>query len=149
MRLIRLLGAVLVVPLGELRDRHDAVSLRHVDQPDALGRAAGQAARIILAGFLDQHVLLPAELQVRHCPGHTPGHVVFFSRRARVAFVGDVLFAGSIGRTDLPGGNPRQILRSIEDKLLPLPEETIVVPGHGPNTTIGREKERNFFLRGL
>jgi glyoxylase-like metal-dependent hydrolase (beta-lactamase superfamily II) len=62
---------------------------------------------------------------------------------------GDTLFRGSIGRTDLPGGDGKQILRSIHDKLLPLPEETMVFPGHGDVTTIGREKESNYFLRGL
>ena len=78
-----------------------------------------------------------------------PGGAVRNGSFVIVDYAGDTLFRDSIGRTDLPGGNPRQILRSIEDQLLHLPEETIVVPGHGPNTTIGREKERNPFLQGL
>ncbi len=90
-----------------------------------------------------------AEFQVLHTPGHTQGSISLWIPAENKLIAGDTLFRDSIGRTDLPGGNPRQILRSIEDKLLSLPEETVVVPGHGPNTTIGREKERNPFLQGL
>ena len=86
-------------------------------------------------------------LQVRHCPGHTPGHVVFHSPEARRAFVGDVLFAGSVGRTDLPGGDPDTLIASIEDKLLPMGDDTVFIPGHGPESTIGRERATNPFLR--
>jgi hydroxyacylglutathione hydrolase len=89
-----------------------------------------------------------AEFRVLHTPGHTQGSISLWIPTENKLIAGDTLFRDSIGRTDLPGGNPRQILRSIEDKLLPLPEETVVVPGHGPNTTIGREKERNPFLQG-
>jgi len=91
----------------------------------------------------------PAEFRVLHTPGHTQGSISLWIPAEKKLIAGDTLFRDSIGRTDLPGGNPRQILRSIEDKLLGLPEETVVVPGHGPNTTIGREKERNPFLQGL
>jgi hydroxyacylglutathione hydrolase len=91
----------------------------------------------------------PAEFRVLHTPGHTQGSVSLWIPTENKLIAGDTLFRDSIGRTDLPGGNSRQILRSIEDKLLALPEETIVVPGHGDNTTIGREKERNPFLQGL
>lgn len=91
----------------------------------------------------------PAEFHILHTPGHTQGSTSIWIPSENKLIAGDTLFRDSIGRTDLPGGNPRQILRSIEDKLLPLPEETIVVPGHGPNTTIGREKERNPFLQGF
>jgi len=90
-----------------------------------------------------------AEFRVLHTPGHTQGSISLWIPAENKLIAGDTLFRDSIGRTDLPGGNPRQILRSIEDKLLGLPEETLVVPGHGPNTTIGREKERNPFLQGL
>jgi hydroxyacylglutathione hydrolase len=90
-----------------------------------------------------------AEFRVLHTPGHTQGSISLWIPGENKLIAGDTLFRDSIGRTDLPGGNPRQILRSIEDKLLGLPEETVVVPGHGPNTTIGREKERNPFLQGL
>ena len=85
--------------------------------------------------------------QVIHCPGHTPGHVVFFLPRARLAFVGDVLFAGSIGRTDFPRGDHAALLASIHDKLLPLGDEVRFVPGHGPMSTFGEERQSNPFLR--
>lgn len=87
--------------------------------------------------------------QVMHTPGHTQGSSSVYIAPARKLVAGDTLFRDSIGRTDLPGGNSRQILLSIKDKLLELPDETVVIPGHGPNTTIGRERERNPFLRGL
>jgi hydroxyacylglutathione hydrolase len=90
-----------------------------------------------------------SEFRVLHTPGHTQGSISLWIPAENKLIAGDTLFRDSIGRTDLPGGNPRQILRSIEDKLLGLPEETVVVPGHGPNTTIGREKERNPFLQRL
>ena len=87
--------------------------------------------------------------QVIHCPGHTPGHVVLFEPRERKVFVGDVLFAGSIGRTDLPGGSSEQLLDSITKKLLPLGDDVEVYSGHGPVTTIGEERRSNPFLTGL
>jgi glyoxylase-like metal-dependent hydrolase (beta-lactamase superfamily II) len=80
------------------------------------------------------------------CPGHCPGSVVLFERRERVAFVGDVLFAGSVGRTDLPGGSQEALLSSIREKLLPLGDDVRVLSGHGPVTTIGRERRTNPFL---
>ena len=80
-------------------------------------------------------------------PGHTPGSICLWIPAERKLVAGDTLFLDGIGRTDLPGGDGRQILRSIRDKLLPLPEETVVIPGHGENTTIGREKQFNYFLR--
>ena len=97
----------------------------------------------------DTLILGPAEFRVLHTPGHTQGSISLWIPAENKVLAGDTLFRDSIGRTDLPGGNPRQILRSIEDQLLRLPEETIVVPGHGANTTIGRERERNPFLQGL
>jgi glyoxylase-like metal-dependent hydrolase (beta-lactamase superfamily II) len=84
--------------------------------------------------------------EVRHAPGHSPGHVVLVGHG--VAFAGDVLFAGSIGRTDLPGGDYETLLASIERELLSLPDDTIVYPGHGPETTVGRERRTNPFLTG-
>lgn len=86
------------------------------------------------------------ELQVLHCPGHTPGHVVFFSVERRIALVGDVLFAGSVGRTDLPGGNHRQLLESIRNRLWPLGDDVVFIPGHGPRSTIGQERRMNPFV---
>lgn len=86
------------------------------------------------------------ELQVRHCPGHTPGHVIFFSREYRLALVGDVLFAGSIGRTDLPRGDHATLIRSIRDQLWPLGADVTFIPGHGPTSTFGEERESNPFV---
>jgi len=85
---------------------------------------------------------------VIHCPGHTPGHVVLFEAEERKVFVGDVLFAGSIGRTDLPGGSTQQLLDSIKNKLLTLGDDVEVFSGHGPMTTIGEERLTNPFLTG-
>ena len=86
------------------------------------------------------------ELQVRHCPGHTPGHVIFFSPAHRLALVGDVLFAGSIGRTDLPRGDHATLIRSIREQLWPLGEDVTFIPGHGPTSTFGAERESNPFV---
>jgi hydroxyacylglutathione hydrolase len=87
--------------------------------------------------------------EVRHCPGHTPGHVIFYSAAHKFAIVGDVLFDGSIGRTDLPRGDSATLLASIRDQLLTLPDDTTFLPGHGPTSTIGEQRKRNPFLRGL
>jgi glyoxylase-like metal-dependent hydrolase (beta-lactamase superfamily II) len=84
---------------------------------------------------------------VLHCPGHSPGSVVFFNAAQRLAIVGDVLFAGSIGRTDLPGGNHQQLLTAIKHKLLPLGDDVAFISGHGPTSTIGRERASNPFLQ--
>lgn len=86
--------------------------------------------------------------EVLDCPGHCPGSVAFFERRERVVFTGDVLFAGTIGRTDLPGGDLDVLLRSIREKLLPLGDDVRVLAGHGPETTLGAERRRNPFLIG-
>jgi hydroxyacylglutathione hydrolase len=83
---------------------------------------------------------------VIHCPGHTPGHVVFFHPQMRCAFVGDVLFAGSIGRTDFPRGNHPDLIRSIREGLFPLGDDVRFVPGHGPVSTFGRERQTNPFV---
>jgi hydroxyacylglutathione hydrolase len=84
--------------------------------------------------------------EVAHTPGHTPGHVVIHNREAKIAFVGDVLFAGSIGRTDMPRGDHQQLIDSITTKLWPLGEEMRFVPGHGPTSTFGRERRTNPFV---
>ncbi|MEO8124588.1 MAG: MBL fold metallo-hydrolase [Burkholderiales bacterium] len=87
-------------------------------------------------------------LAVRHCPGHTPGHVVFHSAEAKRAFVGDVLFAGSIGRTDFPGGDHATLIASITERLWPMGDDTVFIPGHGPESTFGRERQTNPFVGG-
>jgi glyoxylase-like metal-dependent hydrolase (beta-lactamase superfamily II) len=85
-------------------------------------------------------------LQVIHCPGHTPGHVVFFHAPSRLAFVGDVLFQGSIGRTDFPRGNHQMLIDSITRKLWPLGDDVTFVPGHGSPSTFGHERRSNPFV---
>jgi hydroxyacylglutathione hydrolase len=85
-------------------------------------------------------------LEVLHCPGHTPGHIVFFLRAGRLALVGDVLFRGSIGRTDFPRGDYATLIDSIRGKLWPLGDEVTFIPGHGPNSTFGRERRDNPFV---
>jgi glyoxylase-like metal-dependent hydrolase (beta-lactamase superfamily II) len=87
--------------------------------------------------------------KVIHCPGHTPGHVVLFAPNERKVFVGDCLFAGSIGRTDLPGGSTEQLMDSLFNKILPLGDDVQVYSGHGPTTTIGEERLTNPFLTGV
>jgi glyoxylase-like metal-dependent hydrolase (beta-lactamase superfamily II) len=87
-------------------------------------------------------------LHVRHCPGHTPGHVVFHSPELQRAFVGDVLFAGSIGRTDFPGGDHDTLIASITQRLWPMGDETVFIPGHGPESTFGRERQTNPYVGG-
>lgn len=84
--------------------------------------------------------------EVFHCPGHAPGHVVYFDRKARFAHVGDVLFNGSVGRTDLPGGDHAALIRSIKEKLLPLGDDVGFICGHGPGSRFGDERRSNPFL---
>jgi glyoxylase-like metal-dependent hydrolase (beta-lactamase superfamily II) len=83
---------------------------------------------------------------VLHCPGHTPGHIVFFHAPSRLALVGDVLFNGSIGRTDFPRGDYATLIRSIRERLLPLGDDVVFIPGHGPTSTFGEERQSNPFL---
>ena len=86
---------------------------------------------------------------VRHCPGHTRGHVVFAEESHKKVFVGDCLFLGSVGRTDLPGGSHEQLMESIEQQIMSLDDDVVVYSGHGPETTIGRERANNPFLTGV
>lgn len=85
-------------------------------------------------------------LNVVHCPGHTPGHVVFFESQSQIAFVGDVLFQGSVGRTDFPRGDHATLIRSITERLWPLGDEVTFVPGHGPTSTFGQERKTNPYV---
>jgi len=85
--------------------------------------------------------------EVLHCPGHTPGHIVFVHKDARFAIVGDVLFQGSVGRTDFPYGDHTALIRAIFDKLLPLGDDVVFLCGHGPGSTIGAERANNMFLQ--
>ncbi len=96
----------------------------------------------------DTVVIGGQDFAVLHCPGHTPGHVVFVSQALRVALVGDVLFRGSIGRTDFPYGDHAALIAAIEGKLLPLGDDIAFLCGHGPGSSFGHERQRNPFLRG-
>jgi len=132
-----------------LLNEHDLPLLRMMNvQADWLGVAAPEVAppdenaREGLVVGVANH-----KAEVLHTPGHTPGSICLHFAPEKILFAGDTLFAGSIGRTDLPGGDGRQILRSIHDRLLPLPDETRVIPGHNKETTIGAERERNPWLK--
>src|SRR5882724_10255393 len=124
---------------------------RRMDMQAAwLGMAVPETGGIdVAAKDGDTLVLGTTEIHVLHTPGHTQGSICLWMPSEGKLIAGDTLFRDSIGRTDLPGGDGRQILRSIHDKLMPLPEDALVIPGHGGNTRIGREKERNPFLQGL
>jgi hydroxyacylglutathione hydrolase len=100
----------------------------------------------LLLDDLPQLTLGSLTFEVRFVPGHTPGHVAFYQKEAGLLFGGDVLFQGSIGRTDLPGGDFDTLIASIRAQLLSLPDSTIVYSGHGPQTTIGEERQSNPFL---
>jgi hydroxyacylglutathione hydrolase len=122
-----------------------------LDGLEAQGRAYGMEARNVTP---DRWLVEGDEVRVGevvfsilHCPGHSPGSVVFVNEAQRFALVGDVLFAGSVGRTDLPGGDQAALLRSIRTKLLPLGDEVSFICGHGPMSTIGRERATNPFVR--
>lgn len=98
----------------------------------------------------DEEEIEVGELRLRslYTPGHSPGHLAFYIESEGVVLAGDALFAGSVGRVDLPGGDGPTLLKSIEERLLTLPDETVVHPGHGPETTISHERETNPFLQG-
>lgn len=143
---------------AELRDRTGvAVEGPHrddqfwLDQIEDSGRRYGlTAARNVTPDrYLedgDELELEGVKFGVVHTPGHTPGHVVIYNSEAHVAFVGDVLFAGSIGRTDFPRGNHEQLIQSITSKLWPLGNDITFVPGHGPTSTFGQERRTNPYV---
>lgn len=146
--------------LAAIKQRTGAPIYLHSDDL-ALLQAAGQQAAIL--GLPTPEVVLPEETladgqtvglntfpaTVLHTPGHTQGSVCFYFAAQGLLLAGDTLFAGGIGRTDLPGGSAQQIFTSIRTKLLTLPDATLVVPGHGPTTTIGAERGSNPFLQGM
>lgn len=96
----------------------------------------------------DQFEALGRTVEVRHVPGHCPGNVLFYFAHEGAAFVGDALFAGSVGRTDLPGGSRDVLVKAIREQIYTMPHETVVYPGHGPDTTVGVEKAGNPYVRG-
>jgi glyoxylase-like metal-dependent hydrolase (beta-lactamase superfamily II) len=124
-------------PLYAAASRQAAAYGLSMEQPPAADRSLGDGDVLELGRF---------RFTVMHAPGHAPGHIVIHGHG--LAFVGDCLFAGSIGRTDLPLSNPADLAKSLE-RIVTLPEETVVYPGHGPATTIGREMRSNPFLTGV
>lgn len=125
------------VTMLENASRSAAVWQLHLPQPPPADEMLSEG-QVIEVGNLRLHVL--------YTPGHAPGHVCFYLPDHQVIFDGDVLFQGGIGRTDLPGGDYQVLMQSIHDKLMPLPDETRVLSGHGPATTIGQERRTNPFL---
>ncbi len=138
-------GAPIAIHRADAYRLSDPVELRLWQLP--LPFEAVEAAEFLEHG---QHLSSGTawELEVRHTPGHTEGGICLVEHRRRCLFSGDTLFAGSIGRTDLPGGELQQLLRSIAQQLLSLPDDFRVYPGHGPPTTIGKERRENPFVRG-
>jgi hydroxyacylglutathione hydrolase len=122
-----------------------------IDQIDASGAKWGMPEARGFTPYRWLHdgdvvTLGETQFEVYHCPGHTPGHVIFFHRQARFAQVGDVLFQGSIGRTDFPRGNHAQLIEAITSKLWPLGDDVRFVPGHGPMSSFGQERRTNPFV---
>jgi hydroxyacylglutathione hydrolase len=143
---------------AQLRRVTGAPVLFHQADLPILGMMEMQAAWIGVATpeqtALDQSAddglsagILGLEAEVIHTPGHTPGSICLHFPKQELLLAGDTLFAGSVGRTDLPGGDTKALLRSIHTRLLPLPKNTLVVPGHGQETTLGQEREMNPFLQ--
>jgi glyoxylase-like metal-dependent hydrolase (beta-lactamase superfamily II) len=128
--------------------RADEFLLNHLVES---GRNYGMEARNVTPDRWlddgDEVEVAGLRFQILHCPGHSPGSVVFFNPEQRFALMGDVLFQGSVGRTDLPGGDPAALMRSIKDKILPLGDDVSFICGHGPTSTVGRERVSNPFLR--
>jgi glyoxylase-like metal-dependent hydrolase (beta-lactamase superfamily II) len=144
---------------AELRDALNNVPIEGPERRDefllqnlaAQGRAYGFAMRDVMPDRWlaegDRLTFGEHSFDVLHCPGHTPGHVVFVNHSARLALVGDVLFQGSVGRTDFPYGDHAALIRAITEKLLPLGDDMRFLCGHGPGSTIGTERRNNPFLR--
>jgi glyoxylase-like metal-dependent hydrolase (beta-lactamase superfamily II) len=119
-----------------------------VNQTRSFGLHLEEAAQA-LGGYIKDNQEIKVgnvTLTALSVPGHSPGGIAFYSKKEGVLFSGDVLFQGSIGRTDLPGGNYSTLIRSIKERILPLPDSTVVYTGHGTSTTIGEEKKNNPFL---
>jgi glyoxylase-like metal-dependent hydrolase (beta-lactamase superfamily II) len=142
-RLKRITGATV------LMNQNDLAMLEMMDRQAAwLGVAPPEVVRIDSSADDLGLVGLPSlPAEVLHTPGHTPGSICLYVASEKLLFSGDTLFAGTIGRTDLPGGDTPTILRSLREKLLPLPEDVRVIPGHGQSTLMGEEKQSNPFLR--
>ena len=135
------------IPLAAHKD--DSFLLAHANEMGKIFGLKVQSSPEIQNFIIDNDVIKfgNSELIVFHTPGHSPGSVSFYSPKDKIVIAGDVLFTGSIGRTDLPGGNYETLIGSIKNKLMVLPSDTVVYPGHGPSTTIGHEHDTNPFLQ--
>lgn len=132
--------------------RDDTPLLQNLEQQAQMFGLPGKVRNCTPDRFLEEGETLSFSghaFSVFHCPGHAPGHVIFFNEVARFAHLGDVLFNGSIGRTDLPGGDHDTLLSSIRDKVLPLGDDVGFLCGHGPGSRIGDERRSNPFLTGM
>lgn len=145
--------------VAALVDEYACPVLMHAEAEPMLAQLPSQAMMMGLrfgkvpsvdAYIEDEEVVKVGGVELRslYTPGHAPGHLAFYAESERLVLAGDALFAGSVGRTDLPGGSMEVLLRSIEERLLTLPDGTMVYPGHGPETTIATEKAHNPFLQG-
>ena len=145
--------------VAALVDEYGCPVLMHAEAEPMLGQLPTQAMMMGLrfgkAPAVDHHIedeasIEVGDLQLRslYTPGHAPGHIAFYIESEGLLLSGDALFAGSVGRVDLPGGSMEVLMHSIEERLLTLPDETSVYPGHGPKTTIGTERRHNPFLQG-
>jgi hydroxyacylglutathione hydrolase len=145
--------------VAALVDEYSCPVLMHAEAEPMLGQLPTQAMMMGLrfgkVPTVDSHIEDEGDIEVGglelrslYTPGHAPGHIAFYIESEGVLLSGDALFAGSVGRVDLPGGSMEVLMRSIEERLLTLPDETRVYPGHGPETTIGNERVHNPFLQG-
>jgi hydroxyacylglutathione hydrolase len=145
--------------VAALADEYSCPVLMHAEAEPMLGQLPTQAMMMGLrfgkVPAVDRHIedketieVGGLELRSLYTPGHAPGHIAFYIESEGLLLSGDALFAGSVGRVDLPGGSMEVLMRSIEERLLTLPDETRVYPGHGPETTIGNERVHNPFLQG-
>lgn len=147
-------GGAEVVRRSGARVRAHEADRALIETPEVMERFMGE--RLGLEPIRVDHWLQPGErlaaagteAEVRHVPGHCPGNVLFHFPSLAAAFVGDALFQGSIGRTDLPGGDFDELEASIRREIYPLPPETVIWPGHGPRTTVGIERAQNPYVRG-
>ncbi len=147
-------GAAEVVRASGARVRAHADDRRLYETPSIMNRFMAEKLNLepvfpdVWVKQGDTFTALGVPVEVRHVPGHCPGNVLFYSAPMRAAFVGDALFAGNVGRTDLPGGSMEVLTDSILRQIYTLPDETVVYPGHGPDTTVGEEKLHNPHVHG-
>ena len=147
-------GGAEVVRQTGAKVRAHAADRALIETPQIMERFMGESLNLepmAVDGWVNQNdrfAALGTEVEVRHVPGHCPGNVLFYLAAAQAAFVGDALFNGSIGRTDLPGGDFALLERSIREQIYTLPGETVVFPGHGPQTTVASERAHNPYVSG-